>query len=149
MPLLFLQLSIRPLCWDISLSLSRVVFQFFTEHFLSLALFQLFSTLLVSSLDYTNTDLVHSECGYQVLIGRPRNLSVPVPGDPTTPFPKHWVSCKRAAGAWWLNLILTYILRVIPNFYSLYVDFVFAVSLLQRNSHGRIRLPETEAEAAA
>jgi hypothetical protein len=44
-------------------------------------------------------------------------------------------------------------LDVRPTFFSLtsslYVDFVFAVSLLQRNSHGRIRLPETEAEAAA
>ena len=31
----------------------------------------------------------------------------------------------------------------------LYVDFVFAISLLKRGSHGRIRLPETEAEDSA
>jgi hypothetical protein len=28
----------------------------------------------------------------------------------------------------------------------LYVDFVFVVALIQRNSHGRIRLPDAEGE---
>jgi hypothetical protein len=29
---------------------------------------------------------------------------------------------------------------------SLYVDFVFAIALIQRNSHGRIRLADTDPE---
>jgi hypothetical protein len=32
---------------------------------------------------------------------------------------------------------------------SLYVDFVFAVALIQRNSHGRIRLEEGDANEPA
>ena len=37
----------------------------------------------------------------------------------------------------------------VTNIISLYVDFVFAISLMQRNSHGRIRLPDTDTEAGA
>jgi len=85
---------------------------------------------------YFAFDTVKPQCGWQVLVGKPGDLHLipPKKGQPPVP----WVNCEDVAGAWWLNLILT-----------LYVDFVFAVSLLQRNSHGRIRLPDTEPESGA
>jgi len=100
----------------------------------------LYGTLLivgiVSTVFYA-VDMVRNECGYQVLIGKPRDLHTPtIPKDPKHPFPAEpFLNCEDVAGAWWLNLIVT-----------LYVDFVFAIALLQRNSHGRIRLPDTETE---
>jgi hypothetical protein len=37
----------------------------------------------------------------------------------------------------------------VTNIVSLYVDFVFAISLMKRRSHGRIRLQDTETETDA
>jgi hypothetical protein len=54
-------------------------------------------------------DTVHGECGYQVLIGRPRDLHIPEPPDHgKNPIPADLcLRCTDVAGAWWLNLILT------------------------------------------
>jgi hypothetical protein len=89
-------------------------------------------------------DIVHRECGYQVIIGRPRDLHTPtIPKHPKHPMPAEpWLNCRDTAGAWWLNLILTYFLFGEGVDDRLYVDFVFAISLIQRNSHGRIRLAD-------
>jgi len=58
-------------------------------------------------------DLVHNECGYQVIIGRPRDVHLPTvpPKHPKhSPLPTDaWLQCTDVAGAWWLNLILTYL----------------------------------------
>ena len=53
-------------------------------------------------------DIVHKECGYQVIIGRPRDLHLP-PKHGESPLPADpWLQCTDVAGAWWLNLIVTY-----------------------------------------
>lgn len=107
------------------------------------------------SLSMLTIDLVHNECGYQVIIGRPRDLHLPTvpPKHPKhSPLPTDaWLQCTDVAGAWWLNLILTYPFGLFQRnlMFRLYVDFVFAISLLQRSSHGRIRLPDTDTEAGS
>jgi hypothetical protein len=80
-----------------------------------LLLIGIFSTIFYAvgnflSLRLLMIDIVRHECGYQVIIGRPRDLHSPTvpPKHPKDPLPiDPWLKCTDVAGAWWLNLILT------------------------------------------
>lgn len=87
-------------------------------------------------------DIVHKQCGYQVLINRPRDVHPPDDSFPLDPC----LNCGTVADAWWANLIVTYLSWEVVIDHRLYIDFMFVASLIQKRYGGHIRLPEGDAE---